>query len=220
MRFGAVTGLEAEARVARRAGWTALATGGVPAQTIAVAQRLLHDGAEALVSFGIAGALAPTLEPGSLLLPACVVTEDGERYALDARLRDRFAAALRSAGVRFADGDLLGAGQAAASAARKAALLGATGAVAIDLESHLVAQVAVAAGKPFVVLRAVADDAAQALPPAAVNGLTADGKPALGRVLLAVARQPGQIPALIRLAGDTRRALDALDTAIAAVREE
>ena len=40
------------------------------------------------------------------------------------------------------------------------------------------------------------------------------GKPALGRVLLSVARDPRQIPALIRLASDTRRALDALGSAL------
>jgi nucleoside phosphorylase len=105
----------------------------------------------------------------------------------------------------------------AASLARKAELHRVTGAVAIDLESHLVAQAAARAGRPFLVLRAIADSATQALPDAAVHGLAPNGKPALGRVLRSVARDPRQIPALIKLAGDTRRGLDALRSALRAI---
>jgi hopanoid-associated phosphorylase len=216
MRAAAVTGLEAEARVARGAGLAARASGGIAAQTTALAEALLRDGAEALLSFGIAGALAPTLRPGDLLLPRAVVDESGARYEAAAAWHARAAQALRGAGLKLEEGDLLGADNAATSPARKHALLQATRAVAIDLESQLVAQAARRAGKPFLVLRAIADTAAQALPPAAVNGLAANGKAALGHVLLSVARQPAQIPALIRLASDTRRALNALGSALAA----
>lgn len=214
MKAAAVTGLEAEARLARRAGLFATPSGGVAARTSAIAERFLREGAAGLMSFGIAGALAPSLASGTLLLPRAVIDGTGARYAVDAAWHEEVAQALRRAGVRFDEGDILGAVDAAASPARKAELFRATQAVAVDLESGLVAATAARAGKPFLVLRAIADPAARALPPAAVNGLRADGKPALGRVLLSVARHPGQIPALLRLAGDTRRALDALTSAL------
>jgi adenosylhomocysteine nucleosidase len=217
MRVGAVTGLAAEAKVARRAGIIARPSGSIAAQTTAIAERLLSEGAEALISFGIAGALAPALTPGCLLVPRAVIDETGARYAVDSEWRTQINDALRRAGLRLDDGDLLGAREAAASPARKAELYRVTGAVAIDLESDLVAQAAARAYRPFLVLRAVSDSATQALPDAAVHGLAANGKPALGRVLLSVARDPRQIPALIKLAGDTRRALDALGSALRAV---
>jgi adenosylhomocysteine nucleosidase len=217
MRVGAVTGLAAEAKVARRAGIIARPSGSIAAQTTAIAERLLSEGAEALISFGIAGALAPALTPGCLLVPRAVIDETGARYAVDSEWRTQISDALRHAGLRLDDGDLLGAREAAASPARKAELYRVTGAVAIDLESDLVAQAAARAYRPFLVLRAVSDSATQALPDAAVHGLAANGKPALGRVLLSVARDPRQIPALIKLAGDTRRALDALGSALRAV---
>jgi len=213
-KVGAVTGLAAEADVARRAGIIAQPSGGIPAQTTAIAESLLSEGAEALISFGIAGALAPALTPGCVLVPRAVIDETGSRFAVDAEWRMQITDALRVAGMRVDDGDLLGAHEAAASPARKAELHRITGAVAIDLESHLVAQAAARAGRPFLVLRAVSDSATQALPDAAVHGLAANGKPALGRVLLSVARDPRQIPALIKLAGDTRRALDALGSVL------
>jgi adenosylhomocysteine nucleosidase len=217
MRVGAVTGLAAEAKVARRAGIIARPSGSIAAQTTAIAERLLSEGAEALISFGIAGALAPALTPGCLLVPRAVIDETGARYAVDSEWRTQISDALRHAGLRLDDGDLLGAREAAASPARKAELYRVTGAVAIDLGSDLVAQAAARAYRPFLVLRAVSDSATQALPDAAVHGLAANGKPALGRVLLSVARDPRQIPALIKLAGDTRRALDALGSALRAV---
>jgi adenosylhomocysteine nucleosidase len=218
MKPAAVTGLAAEAKVARRGGLIAQPSGGVAAQTTAIAESLLRDGAEALISFGIAGALAPSLAPGDLLVPRAVIDDRGVRFAVDDTWRTQIVDALRGAGLQAERRDLLGTSEAAASPARKAEFHRVTGAVAVDLESHLVAAVAARAGKPFLVLRAVSDSAAQALPDAAVHGLAPSGKPALGRVLLSVARDPRQIPALIRLASDTRCALDALGSALRVIK--
>jgi hopanoid-associated phosphorylase len=219
MKAAVVTGLEAEAKVARHAGLIARPSGGVAAQTTAIAESLLSEGAEALISFGIAGALAPApaLTPGCVLVPHAVIDETGARYAVDTAWRMQITEALRGAGLRLEEGDLLSTREAAASPARKAELHRITGAVAVDLESHLVAQAAARAARPFLALRAVSDSAMQALPDAAIHGLAPNGKPALGRVLLSIARDPRQIPALIRLAGDTRRALDALGSALRVV---
>lgn len=216
MEAAAVTGLDAEARIARRAGIAAEPSGGVASQTTAIAENFLRNGAEALLSFGIAGALAPSLPGGTILLPRAVIDDGGTRHTVDPAWHASASQALRRAGLSFAEGDVLGATEPAVSAEVKAALLRATQAVAVDLESHLIAAAAERAGKPFLVLRAIADPASRALPPAAVNGLDARGKPALGPVLVSVLRQPGQIPALLRLAGDTRRALAALVSALAA----
>ncbi len=213
MRAAAITGLEAEARIARRAGLDAAPSGGVAARTSASAKSFLDAGAEGLISFGIAGALAPSLAAGALLLPRVVIAENGARYSVDAAWRDRVAGMLARAGLRAEPGDILGADAAVASAERKAALYRATGAVAVDLESHLVAQAAQEARRPFLVLRAVADPSSRTLPDAAVNGLAENGAPALGRVLASLLRNPAQIAALLRLAFDTRKALFALSLA-------
>src|SRR5690348_3529706 len=105
-------------------------------------------------------------------------------------------------------------------AGRWAALNRQSAAIAIDLESHLVADAAAAAGLPFAVLRAVADPAGRALPPAALIGLDAAGRPALGRILWSLMRQPAQLPALLQVARDTRRALAALRRAAEALGDD
>jgi adenosylhomocysteine nucleosidase len=210
MAAAAVTGLAAEARIARRAGLAAAASGGDAGCTAASIARLIADGASALVSFGICAGLDPALAPGALLLPQAVRDESGARLAVDAAWRGRVAAALSVLGIAVAAGDLLGADAIVATPARKAALFGAGGAFAADLESHLVARAAAQAKLPFLALRAVADPASRALPPAALIELDPQGRPALGAVLGSLARRPGQLPALLRVAGDTRRALAAL----------
>ena len=76
-RTAFIVGLAAEARVLRRAaggldpslpGRIACAAA-APERARAGAERLLAEGAGALVSFGIAGGLDPVLMPGDLVLP-------------------------------------------------------------------------------------------------------------------------------------------------------
>jgi hopanoid-associated phosphorylase len=216
MKVAAVTGLEAEAKLIRRAGIEAAPSGGVATRTVALAQSYLASSADALLSFGIAGALAPALPSGTLLLPRAVIDESGARLLVDAAWRLRVETVLAAAGLAIEARDLLGAYRAVATAEKKAALFHTTGAVAVDLESHLIARAATEARRPFLILRAIADPATRSLPSAAVNGLKDDGTAALGRVIVSVLRHPGQIAALLRLAGDTRRALSALGSALEA----
>jgi hypothetical protein len=85
-----------------------------------------------------------------------------------------------------------------------------TRALAVDLESDIVARTATALGIPFIVLRSIADTARRDLPPAALVPLSLDGNPDLLGVLAAVLRRPLQITGMIGLARETRMALSAL----------
>ena len=210
MRVAAVTGLAAEFRILHRRGFPAVATAGDPARTARAAARLFAEGADALLSFGIAGGIDPALAPGALLLPKRVRSESGEIFVADATWRDAMHRSLLAMGLAPHDGDLLGLAAVAMTRAEKAALRARTGAAAVDLESHAAAAAARRAGRPFLVLRAVADPASFALPPAAAVGLDAAGRAALGPVLSSLLRQPGQLRALLRLAGHTRAALKSL----------
>jgi adenosylhomocysteine nucleosidase len=106
-------------------------------------------------------------------------------------------------------GGVRGVDQPAATVAEKAALR-ATGAAAVDMESHIVARVAAAHGLPYAVFRIISDTAAQTLPPAARVPLNEDGSVDLPAVLLALAKNPAQLHALIRTARDANRALRTL----------
>jgi adenosylhomocysteine nucleosidase len=209
----AVTGLRAEAAIARRAGLTVVCAGGVSERTRIALDRALDGGADAIISFGLAGGLAPQLRPGALIVASEVLDPDGKSLAVD----EGRAATIRQM-VGALDGAVLGALTPAGSAAAKAALFAQTGALAVDLESLAVARAAQSRGLPCVVLRAIADPATRDLPPAALIALRQDGTADLSRILWSVAQHPGQIADLIRLALDAGRALQALRRAVAAAR--
>jgi hypothetical protein len=129
----AVTGLRAEAEIARRAGLEAICAGGVPARTAAALERAIAGGATFLLSFGIAGGLDPSLLPGDLVV-ATRVRGPGGAWRVDMG----WAAALaRATGARL--GVLAGANAAVADpAGKRVVLLGAGGAArAIGVELAL-----------------------------------------------------------------------------------
>lgn len=97
-----------------------------------------------------------------------------------------------------------------ATVAEKAELYALTGALAVDMESMGVAEVAQRHGLPFMVLRAVCDRATLALPRAALMAVTETGRVDLGAVTRAVLRYPQDIGRLVRLGVANRVAMAAL----------
>lgn len=207
--IGIVTGLEAEARIARRLGWPVEVGGGTAAGARAAAGRLADQGATALVSFGLAGGLDPALRPGTLLVPESVWS-GGVSRATDPKISHALGGPTPHC--------LLGAEALATTAGDKRRLWDEAHCAAIDLESGPVAEVAGARGLAFAALRAVCDRADINLPPAALVALSSAGRIGPARVLAAVLREPGQIPALVRLAGAAASARRALARRVAQMR--
>ena len=86
MRLGIVIALDAEARtLAGRTGhflshdsYQVMVSGPGPQRAEAAARALLAAGCDALMSFGLAGGLAPHLRPGALVLAERVLSAQGE----------------------------------------------------------------------------------------------------------------------------------------------
>ncbi len=113
-------------------------------------------------------------------------------------------------------GTLLAATEVIASRAAKEAAWHQTGAVAADMESGAVAQVAAWHRLPFAVLRAVCDPAGRDLPPAALTALDASGRIKAAALVASLLRHPGQIAGLVALAREADRARRALLARVAA----
>ena len=200
------SGLAAEARIARAAGFPVIVGAGDPHRTAALVEGAVRQ-AKCLVSFGVAGGLAPHLRPGDVILSTDVIGDD-RRWRPNRAFHDEMARLApligAVAGPVLGSRDILGTEEDKTRAWRD------TGALAVDLESAIVARTAEAAGLPFLVLRTVADPAARELPPAALIPLWKNGTPALHRVFSEVLQRPWQIRALFGLARETRQALTAL----------
>ncbi len=181
--------------------------GASPARARALADGLATAGADALLSFGVAGGIDPTLEPGTLIVATSVVHPGATTVQpTDARWR----AALRDALPRAVEGPIVGSRRALADVRDKRHYAALTTALAVDMESHAVAAAAGAAGLPFMALRAVADPADRAVPLAALAALDEDGRAHAWRALVVLAFRPWQLPALIRLGADHKKAMAAL----------
>lgn len=201
MTTAIVTGLTAEATIARRFGVPVEAGGGTPWGAEQAAERLVAAGATALISFGLAGGLDPDFRAGDIIVPIAVV-EAGRIRPTNAALSERLGG--------WYGGMLHAGANIAVSAEEKAALAKTTLCGTIDLESGAVARVAERHGIPFAVLRAVCDPAGSDLPPAALAALNEKGAIAVARVALSILRNPLQIPGLIALGRDAAMARRAL----------
>ncbi len=199
-----VTGLLAEARVAAQAGRT-IAAGGDATRLEAELERALSAGAAAVLSFGLAAGLQPGRAAGTVVIPDEVIGA-GARYATDAEWSRRLRMALGEAEAR----PLAGVDAPLIRPADKLQLHLTTGAVAADMESHVAARIARKAGRPFAVLRAIADPSERIVPPAAVIGMKPGGRIAVGAVIGSLVRNPGQLDDLARIASDVLAALKAL----------
>ena len=166
-----------------------------------------------LISFGLCGALDPALTVGRPII-ADAVTSGRERWETDHAWGGRLRAALPGA----ARGDLAAGDVIVGTPAAKAALRQASGAAAVDMESHAAAAAAHAAGLPFAVLRVVSDAAGRVLPKAAQAGFKADGQPDIGAVIAALARRPWELPSLIRVGLEAEQAFRALVVAADALK--
>lgn len=196
-------GLKREARIFDRPGRDVFVVigGGVAARL----DRDLDARAEMfpgiILSCGIAGALAPSLQPGEVVIDGNVMVVERLGQALPHAHR----------------GGIVGSDAIAATAVEKRILHERTGAMAVDMESHVAARVAVRKGLPFAALRVISDRADDDLPPAALVGMRPDGGMALGAVLASLARDQRQLSALIRTGRQADMAFRSLAQAFDAI---
>ena len=174
----------------------------------AAARALVEAGVTALMTFGMAGGLDPTLKAGSIVLPGELISPSGARFITCRSWRERIASAVSSSRA-VTEGNLLTSASAIDSVADKAAAYRASGAVAVDMESAAVAEVAAAARLPFIAVRVIVDTAADVLPRAVVAASRA-GRVQMGRLIAGLALAPGQIKPLIRLSQRYRTAMRSL----------
>jgi len=205
----AITGLAAEARLAAGPGVITLMAGGDPARLRSLLHARVQAGCRAVISLGIAGGLDPSLVPGDVIVATGIATPDGHHatclpvaYGLAARLSDH--------PKRVIMADLAGVDRAVVSPLEKRALHHASGAFAVDMESHVAAAFASRHRLPFAAVRVVCDPAHRALPALIATALRPDGKVSFSSILASLCRRPMQLLAMPRLAGDAAQGFRAL----------
>jgi nucleoside phosphorylase len=153
------------------AGDVVVVEGGVGPDGARAAVGALPPETTLVVSTGFAGALAPELAPGDVILASEVVWEEGSRvrrHTTSPALLDAVAGALTDALGAPRIGGVLSSPVVVAGVAGKRAAFDRHGALAVEMEAAVLAEAAEVRSVPFVALRIVLDPAdlsLEALPP-------------------------------------------------------
>jgi adenosylhomocysteine nucleosidase len=162
------------------------------------AASLVKHGATALLSWGCAGALSNKLEPGDLLLPHTILTEDNQTLHPHEIWRKRLVTQFSNA-LEWHDDILVESNKMVSGIEEKQTMAHVSGAVAVDMESAAIGRVASQAGIPFIVIRAVVDSAGEELPPCIAETMSSRGLLQMRKLLPTLILQPALWPKLIRL---------------------
>jgi hopanoid-associated phosphorylase len=206
----AVCGLTREAEIVGTTDVVAVAGGG-DGEALAKKLDALHGDIRGVISIGLGGGLSPLLKVGDVVI-AERISFDGplgrssKVWNCDEAWRVRLMSRLA-----HAHQGVIAAGDAVLQDVdAKAALNARTGALAVDMESHIAARFAAARNLPLAALRVISDDASHALPPAALVAMRPDGGIAITRVLWSLVKKPAQLPALIRTGRGSSKAFKEL----------
>ena len=156
----AVTCLALEAGIARGPGVSVLCNQSSGLR--AALRAAIAHGASGIISFGIAGGLAPNLVAGDWVVASGVKTGK-DVIATDRAWAQRLLELLPNA----IHAHVLGVDSVIAAPGGKLQLHDETGAAAVDMESHVAAEIAAEHRIPFAACRVIIDAAHRTLPPAA-----------------------------------------------------
>lgn len=191
----------------------------------ASARRALDEirGIDLIILTGVAGALADNLEIGELVMADSLMTRDGDNEQPARTIevpREHFAAyssALDAAGIRHARGGLLTVRHPLMTPAQKRLAGVHSGAIAVDMETAVIAFEAAARGIPFVAMRTIMDTVDHDLAAAGLADENGDVRPL--KAAAALIRNPAMVAGVVRLMRNLRRATRSMALAIEAVTQ-
>lgn len=176
------------------------------------AQRLIDQGASQLISWGCAGALAPSLNAGDMVIASTILATDSTQLSTQADWSRQIINTLEQS-TKCYNGTLLESHSVITSAQDKAQLYQQTGALAVDMESGALARTAQQANTPCVTVRSIVDPANLNLPNAITYAMTDKGTVSIPKLMLYLCRHPEEIPRLINTALHFHSASKSLKTA-------
>lgn len=175
------------------------------------AATLIKHGAEALVSWGVAGGINEELHSGDLLIASKVITSDAE-FQCQSQWQEQLLVELTSTTFRVFNSSLYSDDKICATRRDKRRLFDKSGADAVDMESAAIAGLAQQMDLDFIVIRAIADEAVTTIPPAVTRHTDMLGRPKPIRFAFSCLLRPSQISSLLILGRAYKKALTTLQT--------
>lgn len=170
-----------------------------------------------LISFGVAGALDDSLQPGDLILPEQVLAD--RSYPTEGTWRTRIRHCLPEH-ISVTYGTLVTSDTVLATETTKRTLAAQSGGCAVDMESGAIAAVAAEEGVPLLVIRAISDPVQFSPPAALMDALQPDGSVKPVSLLALLLKRSLGLNELLRLAPGMRAACNTLKQVIHSTRHE
>ena len=195
-----VVGLAFEAPIAAGPGFRVICGGrNLTAMLTAAIEeaRMLFGDCPGIISFGVAGGLAPQLRPGTCIIGSAILSGSNRmptNKIWSQQLLETFSNAV--------SGMIVGVTAPVSDPRDKHALYLNTGAIAVDMESHVVATVGASHGLPVAAMRVITDPAERGLPACAVAAMRPNGTTNIAAMISSALMKPREIPALFQTALD------------------
>lgn len=160
-------------------------------------EQLLAAGAKQIISWGCAGALAPNLKAGDLIIPKLIQTQSNKQLNTHPVLRTKIINALTE--QIYFEGTLLESSSIIAKAEEKSALFNEKSTIAVDMESAAAAEICKKTGTPFIAIRTIVDPANFNLPAAISHSINSAGNVDLSKLIIYIICHPSELLSLIQL---------------------
>ena len=171
--------------------------------------KLIQLNINALISWGTAGAIDSRLKPGDLVLADNIKGNDNS-FIVSSEWLNRLNAYFKQQDFKTHIGTIVSINQMCNSVTEKTALAKQTDAIAVDMESAVVAEMSKQHGLNFIAVRAIADEINDTIPAVVMEHTNNLAEPVFPGFLLSCLQQPKQIFRLVTLARRYKMAIKTL----------
>ena len=174
------------------------------------AKKLAALKVDALISWGVAGAIDKSVNSGDIILASSIINE-GHRYLISEDWLRRVSEHLQSTSM-VSNGAIASSKEICASTTDKHHLSEKTGALAVDMESAAIAETATVNKLDLLVIRTISDNADSSIPEAVLKHTDNLGQPRIFNFMLSCILKPNQIREISSLAGGYKKGLASLSS--------
>ncbi len=183
------------------------------------AEKLLDLNINALISWGVAGALDPTLESGDLIIANSIISGD-KNNPTTAKWQKELLAFFSGKVQKALNADIYSSSEVCATIEDKKILFGKTNTIAVDMESAAITDTAMKNNLDFVVIRSIADKNDMPIPEAVLKYTDSLGNPIILKFIGSCLSKPGQIRELLILARCYKKAIKTLNNIAEALKKQ
>lgn len=165
------------------------------------AEKLIDEGVDGLLSAGTAGALAPGMRPGDLLIPSIILTAAGRTQWATRQWHQHVLGCFANSKMTVYTDHLLSLDRIIGKTADKHQLYTESGASAVDMESAAILAIAETHRIPALVIRSIVDPASFGVPDFILRNSDNYGRISMLALMKCLLRHPANIGTLLQLAG-------------------